>query len=202
MSIDWKKMEVAIFQQAKKGNHQCGDSYFYTETENEFICALADGLGSGDYAKESSRSVIDTIQQNAQAPVEQIIKCSNKNLHGKRGAVLGILKIDFSKKEFTFSSIGNIGVMTITADEKKQRIIPNAGYLAGYASPYKTTTEKLKPNMRFFMFSDGVTDRDLHQPFFSNRKVSEITKSFAYMTESSRTDDTTLIAMRYTGDED
>ncbi|WP_188456860.1 SpoIIE family protein phosphatase [Virgibacillus oceani] len=193
------KVQVAVYQKAKKGNYHCGDSYYYSESKNEFICALADGLGSGEFAKESSQAVVDIIRNNVDASVEQLIKKSNEQLLGKRGVVLGILKINYLSNRYSFSSIGNIGVMTITADGKKKRNIPNAGYLAGYHRPFKVVTEKIEPEMNFIMFSDGVTDSDLSQRYFLNKKVDDITKSFAHVSGEARNDDTTLIAMRYVG---
>src|SRR5690625_4041604 len=174
-----RKVQVAVYQKAKSNNYYCGDSYFYTETENEFVCALADGLGSGEFAKESSQAVIDIIRNNNHATVEQLVKKSNEQLQGKRGVVLGILKINFVAQTYSFSSIGNIGVMTITKGQKKKRTIPNAGYLAGYHRPFKVIEETLKPNTKFIMFSDGVLDTDLSQRYFLHEDVEEIIQAFA-----------------------
>lgn len=190
-------VEVSVFQQPKKGNYYCGDSYFYIESEDEFVCAIADGLGSGEIAKESSQIVIDIIEDNIHATVEQLVKLCNNKLSGKRGAVVGILKLDYMSRVYTFSSIGNIGVMTITEGRKKKRTIPNAGYLGGYKRPFKVIQEKLEPDMNFIMFSDGVSDKDLSQKYWSNHDVRTITKTFEHVSDDIRTDDTTLIAMRY-----
>lgn len=193
-----RKMQVAIYQKAKQNNYYCGDSYFYSETENEFICALADGLGSGEYAKESSQAVIDIIRSNTDKNVEQLMKECNKRLSGKRGVVLGVLKVNFPRQNYSFSSIGNIGMMTV-AQNRKKRSIPNAGYLAGYPRPFKIINEQLKPNTNFIMFTDGVLDSDLSQKYFLNPDVREVVKGFAGTDGGERTDDTTLIAMSYTG---
>ncbi|MYL60689.1 SpoIIE family protein phosphatase [Virgibacillus halodenitrificans] len=186
-----------MFQKAKKGNYYCGDSYFYTETENEFVCAIADGLGSGEFAKESSQIVIDIIKSNIHSSIEHLIKKCNQQLTGKRGVVVGILKLDFKTKTYSFSSIGNIGVMTIPKGKKKVRNIPNAGYLAGYHRPFKVVQEKLEPETNFIMFSDGISDKDLSQKFLLNTDVEMITNVFEYTSEGIREDDTTLIAIRY-----
>ncbi|PAV30719.1 indirect negative regulator of sigma-B activity [Virgibacillus profundi] len=192
-----KKVDVSAFQKAKKGNYYCGDSYFYTETENEFVCAIADGLGSGEYAMESSRIVIDIIKSNIYTTVEQLVKKCNEKLFGKRGVVLGILKLDFKSHMYSFSSIGNIGVMRVTKDRKKKRNIPNAGYLAGYHRPFKVVQEKLEPETNFIMFSDGVSDRELSQGFLMNNDVDTIIKTYENTSDNLREDDTTLIVMRY-----
>ena len=193
-----KSIQTSIFQKPKIGNYYCGDSYFYKETEDAFICALADGLGSGEHAKESSQAVMDIIEQNDDASVEQIIKLCNKGLVGKRGVVLGVLKIDFQEKTYTFSSIGNIGLMTVTSDSNKKRNIPNSGYLGSYPKELKVLRDKLTEDMIFFMFSDGVNSKDLSYNFFLGKNVFEITDLFSRYVEPNRHDDTTLIAMKYT----
>ncbi|GGB55466.1 SpoIIE family protein phosphatase [Virgibacillus dakarensis] len=199
MSTKENRVEVAVYQRAKKGNFHCGDSYYYIETENEFVCAIADGLGSGEFAKESSQIVIDIIKNNIHATVEHIVKQCNEQLFRKRGVVLGILKLTFLSGQYSFSSIGNIGVLTITRDGKRKRNIPNSGYLAGYHRTFKVITDKLEPHMIFLMFSDGVTDADLSQKFILNRDVNDITNTYAHLHSESQNDDTTLIAIRYEG---
>lgn len=195
--MSMKKVDVAVYQKAKADNYCCGDSYFYNETDHEFVCAIADGLGSGEYAKESSQIVINIIKKNSGATVEKLVKECNKQLVGKRGVVIGILKLDYLNKMYTFSSIGNIGMLTISKDQKKKRIIPNSGYLAGYKRSFKVIQERLESNMNFFMFSDGVEEGELAKGYFMNKDVHAVTRTYEYMSDNVRKDDTTLIAMRY-----
>ncbi|WP_343327827.1 SpoIIE family protein phosphatase [Lentibacillus saliphilus] len=192
------RTEVAVYQKPKKGNYYCGDSYYYTETENEFICVIADGLGSGEFAKESSQVVINIVKAHIDASVKTLIKMCNQSLMGKRGVVLGLLKIDFDQKHYTFSSVGNIGIVMIS-NWKKKRNIPNAGFLAGYERPFKVVSGELKPEMRFVVFSDGVTDADLSQPFMLYNNVHELTHAFSEYKADQADDDTTMITIKYTG---
>jgi len=192
-----KNVQTAVFQRPKDGNYHCGDSYFYLETGNEFICAIADGLGSGEYAKESSQIVINIIRENMDQPIEKIIKMCNEQLFGKRGVVLGILKMDFISTVYSFSSIGNIGIVVVDQDKNKKRNIPSSGYLAGYPRKFKVIQEKLQSNMNFVMFSDGITDKDLSEMSFFGKNVEDIIETFKYKSNPVRDDDTTLIAMRY-----
>lgn len=188
---------VSVYQQPKQGNTFCGDSYFYNETEDHFICAIADGLGSGEYAMESSQAVIDIIKENNHVSVEELVRKSNEILYGKRGVVLGILKMDFQSEVYSFSSIGNIGIMTVTDDRVKKRNIPNTGYLAGYKRSIKVENYKLNKGTNFIMFSDGVKDKELSHCYFTDKDVNRITKSYELTSEPNRSDDTTLIAIRY-----
>src|SRR5699024_4701689 len=92
-------------------------------------------------------------------------------------------KIDFDKRRYSFSSIGNIGVLTIPQNGKKKRNIPDPGYLAGYHRDFKVVTDKLDSAMNFVIFSDGVTDADLSQSFFLNSDVGRIAKAYEEHTD-------------------
>lgn len=192
-------MQIAIHQIAKKGNYHCGDSYFYTRTDNEFICAIADGLGSGEYASESAQAVTGVVRDNINASVEQLVKRCNEKLQGKRGVVLGILKLHFEPETYSYSSIGNIGMMTVSKQGKKKRNIPNPGYLAGYKRSFRIMEEKLEKDMKFYMFSDGVKDAQLSDPLFRHKNVHEVIKRYTQLYEDKRDDDTTLIGIYYQG---
>lgn len=194
-----KKVDVAVYQKGKEGTKYCGDRFFYEETDTGFICALADGLGSGEFAEESSQIVIDIIKEFPFASNDEIVsKCASK-LSGKRGVVLGILKMNFKAGTYSFSSIGNIGVVTVTSEKKKKRNIPNSGYLAGFKRAFKVVEGKLEQGMNFFMFSDGVKDKELSRSML-HKDVDEVIKTFQCISgDTERTDDTTLIAMGYRG---
>lgn len=191
------QVEVSVFQKAKESNYYCGDSYFYHESEGSFICALADGLGSGEFAKESSQIVIDVIYKNKHETVKNMIKECNQELTGKRGVVLGILQMDLVNKRYAYSSIGNIGLLTVTSNSFKKRNIPQAGYLSGYDRPIKVISDELKDDMIFIMFSDGVTSKEISNSYFLHKEVQHITDTFAYLYQQKLDDDTTLIAMKY-----
>lgn len=197
MEADLTNVAISIYQKAKKGNYYCGDSYYYKETENEFICALADGLGSGEMARESSQAVMDVIEQYPNLEIESIIKKCNNALLGKRGVVLGILKIDLQMKSYSYSSIGNIGVITIDLEGNRKRNIPLGGYLAGYPKKMRVSRGKAEEGMVFLMFSDGVLDRQLSAKHTSANSIKMITEQYKEHYGQSRDDDTTLIAMKY-----
>lgn len=190
-------VEVAVYQQSKHGEPYCGDSYYYIELENQFVCILVDGLGSGKFAAESSQIVINTFKENINQSQHHFVKTVNKQLLCKRGVVLGILKIDLDAHVYTFSSIGNIGLITTDGSRKKKRNIPSAGYLASYHQDFKVTQENIEKDMNFIMFSDGIKDTELSKPYMLHSDVNDLVKSFTRMNSNVRDDDSTLIAMKY-----
>ncbi|MFD2923199.1 SpoIIE family protein phosphatase [Halobacillus naozhouensis] len=197
MSVIENQVAVSVYQKAKKGNYYCGDSYFYKETDDAFICALADGLGSGELAKESSQAVMKVLEDFPDMEIESIIRKCNEVLLGKRGVVLGILRIDLIEQTYSYSSIGNIGIITLAKDGKRNRNIPLSGYLAGYPKRLKVTRGKAEHGMIFLLFSDGVSDRRLSVKNTNTHDIHFIVEQYKELYGQFRDDDTTLIAMEY-----
>lgn len=197
MEQEQQHVHLSVYQKAKKGNYYCGDSYYYKETEDAFVCALADGLGSGELARESSKAVMEVIEDYPSLTIEALVKKCNEALVGKRGVVLGILRIDFNTETYSYSSIGNIGVITVDPHGKRNRSIPLAGYLAGYPRDLRVTRGKISKGMKFLLFSDGVNDRRLSKQTTEFETVDLITENYKLLYGQTRDDDTTLIAMEY-----
>ncbi|GEL78780.1 SpoIIE family protein phosphatase [Tenuibacillus multivorans] len=194
-------MEVSTFQKPKDGNDYSGDSYFYFESEDFFICALADGLGSGEVAKASSEVVIDVIKDHVYSPIDDLLSKCNQEFLGndRRGSVLGILKIDYHKQSYSYVSLGNVGIIVMPTEGRKQRNIPVSGYLSGIPFQTKVQRGAITPGTVFFMFSDGVDERQLTKEFYNNQSMPLTIEWFALRQEVTLKDDTTLIAMKYTG---
>ncbi|MET3683963.1 negative regulator of sigma-B (phosphoserine phosphatase) [Alkalibacillus flavidus] len=195
------RMEVATFQKPKKGNYHSGDSYFYIETERGFICALADGLGSGEVAKESADVVIEVIKHHYNEPLESIVYKANQALFGQelRGCVLGLLYVDYENETFSYTLMGNISVIMVDPRGKKQRNIPVPGYLSGIKTNVTVHTKSLEPGALFFMFSDGVKERQLTKEFYNQNTMDLTVEWFTMRQDEYMDDDTTLIAMKYKG---
>jgi len=191
------KVRAAVFQKSKKGNYTCGDSYFFQETEDGYICMIADGLGSGQMAKESSQLAIDVVKASPSAEPETIISDINSALVGKRGVVIGVLKLNYKEASYSFMSVGNIGLLAINDQHEKYRYISNAGYLAGYQRSFKLEHKALETDMNFIMFSDGVTERELSQDYMKNKSVEDIVTLYRHLSDEPRKDDTTLVALHY-----
>ena len=190
-------VHISVYQKEKAGNYYCGDSYYYTETADGFLCVVADGLGSGEVAKESSQAVIDTIKEHPHASGDVLVKLLNQALIGKRGVVLGILRLNYHEKMYSYTSIGNIGLMTIDQATLKKRNIPIPGYLGVYPRKMKEVRDTLEEGTLFAVFSDGVHAKELSHVLFQSDDVHDITDQFHDTMIDKRDDDTTLLVLRY-----
>lgn len=196
---EYHETAVAIFQKPKASQKYSGDRYLIHEVEDGLVCALADGLGSGERAKESADAVMTVIEQNLDLESERLIHLCNTALLHRRGVVLGILRLDYYHQKYDFLSIGNIGLIIDEQTGKRKRFLPERGYLAGYYRPFKEETGHLSEGANFLMFTDGVLEQELSEPFMKERNVQTIVNLYAALYGNTRMDDTTLIALKYNG---
>lgn len=152
-----EKIEVVVSQSSKNGMVYCGDDYFFLHTKEYFVCVLADGLGSGKNAYDSSHAVIEEVKRNHELDVESLMAVCNQVLVDKRGAAVSILKIFYDKNEFVYSSVGNIRFFLYNpSDDKLVYPLPVTGYLSGRKQKYRTQRYKYEPNAKFILHSDGL----------------------------------------------
>ncbi|WP_442597620.1 PP2C family serine/threonine-protein phosphatase [Neobacillus sp. D3-1R] len=187
-----KNIEVYAHQSTKVGKTQCGDGYFFIETEDYFICVVADGLGSGKYAHEASSAVTEIIEKNHQESVESLMKECNRVLFEKRGAAVSIFKVYFHSREFVYSCVGNIRFYLYTPNGHLIYPLPVSGYLSGRPQVYHTQRFSYEPNSKFLIHSDGFVYqgiKNLLKPYLSVKTISdEIARKFG-----QSNDDATVI---------
>lgn len=149
------KIELYAYQTIKEGKIECGDSYYYTATDNYFVCVLADGLGSGQYAHEASAAVVSVVEQHHHEDVDTLMKYCNNVLVQKRGAAVSIFKVYFETREFVYSCVGNIRFFLYTSNGKLTYPLPVTGYLSGKPQVFHTQRFVYEPESKFLIYSDG-----------------------------------------------
>ncbi|PLR95570.1 PP2C family serine/threonine-protein phosphatase [Bacillus sp. T33-2] len=153
------KLELYAHQTTKEGKLECGDSYYYTATDDYFVCVLADGLGSGRYAHEASAAVVSVVEQHHHEDVDTLMKYCNNILVQKRGAAVSILKVYFHSREFVYSCVGNIRFFLYSPNGKLTYPLPVTGYLSGKPQIFHTQRFVYEPSSKFLIYSDGF---DIH----------------------------------------
>lgn len=185
-------MQLIVSQSPKQGKLLCGDDYFYEVTDDYFICVIADGLGSGEFAHESSRAVTNVVREYQSEDVGDIMERCNQALLRKRGAAVAILKVDFKKKEFQYSCVGNIRFYLYPPNDKMIYPLPVTGYLSGRKQKFHTQQFTYTPSTKFFIHSDGFEMKGTKN-FLRNASSLEETAKKLESQNSALNDDITFI---------
>lgn len=151
------RYEIFSYQTPKKGKDCCGDSYLILTESNYTIIAIADGLGSGERAKEASSPVMDVIRQYHDEDVHSLLNRCNTLMKLSRGAAVAIAKIYYSSKEVEFAGVGNVRFITISPAGKTTFPLPKAGFLSGRPLNFPIHRFSYVPNSLFLMNSDGIS---------------------------------------------
>jgi negative regulator of sigma-B (phosphoserine phosphatase) len=153
-----KFIEMIAGSHSKGGNLFCGDTYFVDQKDDEFICLLADGLGSGEHAYESSFAASKVVEQSWHSEtVNDLMEAINQSLHHKRGAAVALFKINFSTRQFEYSCVGNIRFYLYGPDGKLTYPLPVTGYLSGRPQRYRMERFPYEQGSKFLVHSDGIS---------------------------------------------
>lgn len=150
------KVDVAILEQAKPGKTCCGDAHTVIHTEHYTVCAVVDGLGSGEGAYQSANAAIEIIEALHYKSVEQMVEACNQALLHKRGAVMTIIKVDYAKFEVSYSNFGNISFVMHLPDGTTIQPIPSRGYLSGKKTRITSQRFPYQSGSAFLLYSDGI----------------------------------------------
>ncbi|MBD8006745.1 PP2C family serine/threonine-protein phosphatase [Bacillus norwichensis] len=185
-------IEAYAFQRAKEGKAFCGDSFYMTADDHCFLCVLSDGLGSGEYAYESSQAVATVVKSNPKEDVETLMNFSNKVLFSKRGAATAIFKVDFRKKTFEYSCVGNIRFYLYPPSGKMVYPMPVSGYLSGRPQKFRTQTFPYEPQSTFLVHSDGFIKKD-SKLFTDDSQTISVIANRLKQNQINKNDDVTFI---------
>lgn len=103
-------MMFGIASRPALGMSENGDAYLVQEWNGQTLLALIDGLGHGEEAATASKAAREYLLQFRAGDVEQILLGLHSHLHGTRGAVAGLVRIDRVARKLSFCGIGNIEV--------------------------------------------------------------------------------------------
>lgn len=192
ITFESDNVEACIYQQSKNGNADSGDAYYIHSEEDYFICAIADGLGSGPIAKESADVIPEVLEEyHHESPDDLLLRCNKQMIH-KRGAAVGIVKVYYAQKTLEYSCVGNIRLYILQSNGQMIYPLPVMGYLSGRPQSLRTQRYPYNTNDRFFLHSDGVNLRSPKQYLKENKTPYRLYKKIEETID--HTDDATFIA--------
>ncbi|WP_419960046.1 PP2C family serine/threonine-protein phosphatase [Psychrobacillus sp. BM2] len=157
MDFSDDKVELFVYQEAKSGNLESGDTYYITKTDDFMLCAIADGLGNGPVAKESADIIPEILEQYKEETLDELLLRCNELMVQKRGAAVALVKIDYINETISYSCVGNVKFyMYKRATDKMIYPLPVMGYLSGRKQRTNTQTYACEKNDLFMLHSDGV----------------------------------------------
>lgn len=158
-AIITEHVELYVYQEAKDGNLESGDTYFVHVEEDYCIIAIADGLGSGPFARESADIIPIVLGEHHDKTLDELLCRCNEFMHKKRGAAVALVKVNYKQRKIQYSCVGNVRFYMLQAGEKMVYPLPVMGYLSG--RPQKLNTQEYQYNSGdlFFLHSDGVEMR-------------------------------------------
>ena len=188
------RVELVVMQEAKDSASFCGDSYYCITTESYFLCVLADGLGSGEFAYVSSNAVIEVVKKHHDLPLDELIAICNEQLANKRGAAVAIMRVFFDRDEFEIVSVGNIRFFLFLPSEKKLIYpLPVTGFLSGKSKKFKVETYRREKDSKFILFSDGMVVKGVKSKLSEHNISLKCVGEELWSENTAQADDITMI---------
>lgn len=135
-----------------------GDAWTIDWQANGCRIAVIDGLGHGPGAALAAlraREVLAAVP--VLGPAEAIRVC-HEALHDTRGAVIGIVAIDFSTGRLSYAGIGNIEGRIISAT-RSERLLSARGIVGAMLPTIRPVEFALPEEWTLVIHSDGVSER-------------------------------------------
>lgn len=189
----FKQIDIYSYQKAKPGESCNGDAFFVKETEDYFICAVADGLGSGVLANASSQKAVSVIKEHHEESVKQLMERANKSLLEERGAVLAIFKIYYENQTLEYSCVGNIKFMLRSPSGNTFYPMPTLGYLSGRPQKFHVQNFTYEKGSSFFIHSDGLEVYSVKKTMWELQTLKEVYQKIQQILTNSKDDVTFLI---------
>lgn len=101
-----------------EGETKNGDACCVVYGEGLVSILVADGLGHGPLAADSSTKAVRVFEENADATPVEIIEEMHRALTKTRGAAVAVAAVDLRQGEIRYAGVGNIRGTVLRADHK------------------------------------------------------------------------------------
>ncbi len=180
MTFEW-----GAASRPKHGQTVSGDTYAVVHPpDGSVIIAVIDGLGGGEEAARAARLAEQVVREHSNWSLQEQVHAMHTALHGTRGAVVGLLRLDLTAARANYVGVGNIGAHVYS----RQPIKPiSKNGIIGFRLPALLELRyTYDPGDIFVLYSDGITARfgqdaqlDLKQPpqAFADRILQQYGKT-------------------------
>src|SRR5262249_53895131 len=112
---------------AKPGQEVCGDDWGARRRRSLHTIAVADGLGHGPEAFESSRAAIAVFNNSREAGPRELLEVIHAGIRHTRGAAVSIAELDEERRTITFAGLGNVSGRICDRDGQNRHMVSMNG---------------------------------------------------------------------------
>ncbi|HEU4962776.1 MAG TPA: SpoIIE family protein phosphatase [Bacilli bacterium] len=134
-----------------------GDGYVVRKWEDRTLILVADALGHGTKAQETTTILLDLVQATPPVQLRKLLLGCHHMMRPTRGAAAAFVIIDHQSRTVTYSGIGNIALYHATARDGVTASKRMVRGILGYRQIVPTeTTFPYQAGDRLLLFTDGV----------------------------------------------
>jgi negative regulator of sigma-B (phosphoserine phosphatase) len=141
------------------GEVVAGDACLVARWSRGLLLAVCDGLGHGPAAAEAAEVFVAHVRAAVEAPLEQLLAESHRELRRTRGAVASIARIDEGIGRVEVAGIGNVTTLVAAAGAPASHVPMPAGVLGGSYRAARPRAYDFGVGDLVVMHTDGVRSR-------------------------------------------
>jgi len=143
----------------KSGEEICGDAWAAEpDSSGRTAIVVADGLGHGPLAAAASGLAIRIFRDNMHLSSARIIEAIHSALRSTRGAAVAVAEVFRNRREISFTGIGNISALIVSATSLRSMVSLN-GTAGAEARRIQTFTYPWPADSLLVMHSDGLASQ-------------------------------------------
>ena len=146
-----------VASRPKPGEVVCGDQVRIVYGSQRCLVAVADGLGHGSHAAKAAERAVDYVVAHPDDNLEDLLRRTDHQMMGTRGAVLTVLRFDMATHTLLHSGVGNVTVVASSAQSIQPINAP--GYLGGRIRKLLITRHIVTAGDVFAVCTDGISSR-------------------------------------------
>lgn len=191
-----RRREVGILGRPYPGETVSGDdSWFARGDEGSLLLAVADGLGHGPLAALASGPAMTTVKQRWSEPLLDIFAAVDRELHGTRGAVMQLLRLDEGTSQLSTVGVGD--TRSYVVDVREARPLPSVpGTLGSKAQGRTRRVERtsVQAHELLLLATDGLSSKASIPPALWAKHPIEIAHQLLLRFGRDNDDVTILVA--------
>jgi anti-sigma regulatory factor (Ser/Thr protein kinase) len=143
---------------AKAGEEVCGDAWASSADADHWSVLVADGLGHGPAAALASSEAVRVFREHPSADPVDLLGLAHGALRPTRGAAIGLAAVWPARREVTFTGVGNIGGVIITAGVSRS-LVSHAGIVGHECRKTQAFSYPWSEGSVLVLYSDGLQTR-------------------------------------------